>query len=346
MRHLVIMAGALASAGLLFGVSSASATVTFNWATVGNPGNAADTATGSLYGSVDHTYQISKTEVTNAQYVEFLNAVDPSGANTHSLYNGYMSDYPGYVAYTGGINYTAGNAAGAKYTVKAGEGNQPVIWVSWNDAARFTNWLSNGQGSGGTESGVYDMTQSFPSRAAGAQVFLPTEDEWYKAAYYDPTLNSGSGGYYTYATLSNTAPISQAPAGGSNSANYINNDGVANGINGGYAVTGSTSFNSSQDYLTDVGAYTGSTSYYGTFDQNGNVWEWNETLISGSSRGMRGGSWSNGLGYLAASYRLDYAPATETANSGFRMASVPEPGSCVVLLSMAGMALMRRRRIA
>jgi formylglycine-generating enzyme required for sulfatase activity len=98
--------------------------------------------------------------------------------------------------------------------------------------------------------------------------------------------------------------------------------------------------------LTDGGAYADSTSYYGTFDQSGNVFEWNETLLYGSDRGLRGGSWSFYSNYLAASYRNSFDPANENSDLGFRVASIPEPGLCVVLLSLGGAALMRRRRLA
>jgi hypothetical protein len=173
------------------------AAVTFDWATVGNPGNAADTlvmnkgpaadfTTG--YGSVGYTYQISKYDVTNSQYVQFLNAVDPAGSNTLRVFNTKMADAaanPAGLAYTGGIDRNLTAANGAKYSVKTGQGNAPAIWINWTSGARFVNWLSNGQGAGSTESGVYDMAaftgNSFatpPARAPGATIFLPSENEY------------------------------------------------------------------------------------------------------------------------------------------------------------------------
>ena len=90
----------------------------------------------------------------------------------------------------------------------------------------------------------------------------------------------------------NSVPYSDQPPGATPDntrvGNFYQNDGSANGYDDGYAVTGSTSYSSSQNYLTDVGAYTSSPSYYGTFDQGGNVFEWNEALISG---GVSGRAW-------------------------------------------------------
>ncbi len=73
-----------------------------------------------------------------------------------------------------------------------------------------------------------------------------------------------------------------------NSGNFYRDDAIVNGFNGGYAVTNSTSV-TGVNALTPVGAFTQADSYYGTYDQGGNVWEWNDTII-GSSRGVRGGS--------------------------------------------------------
>ena len=97
------------------------ANVVFDWVTVGNPGNGADPATG--LGSVASTFQISKFETTNSQYVEFLNAADPTGANTLGLYNNSMTT--GGSTASGGINFTIGAPNGAKYSVKVGLATSP-----------------------------------------------------------------------------------------------------------------------------------------------------------------------------------------------------------------------------
>jgi formylglycine-generating enzyme required for sulfatase activity len=115
------------------------------------------------------------------------------------------------------------------------------------------------------------------------------------------------------------------------------------GVNDGYAVSGSTSFSGSQQYLTPVGAYTQADSYYGTFDQGGNVFEWNDAIIS-SSRGLRGGSWDGGEANLRSSGRPDFGPALESPNLGFRVATVPEPTVSVSLMLAGGLLLARRKR--
>ena len=337
------------------------AQVTFDWATVGNPGNAADTlvmnkgpaadnTTG--YGSVGYTYQISKYDVTNSQYTQFLNAVDPGGSNTLRVYNTKMSDAnanPAGLAYTGGIDRNLAAASGAKYSVKAGQENAPAIWINWASGARFVNWLANGQGSGSTESGVYDMSVftvspfSFatpPTRATGATIFLPSENEYYKAAYYDPT-KSGTGGYWQYGTRSDTPPSSVAPAGTSNSANIgAGTDGQSAGtLATTMATTGST-FDTTVNYLTNVGAYASAKSYYGLFDVEGLVYNWTEGTRESSGNQLpiaRGGSWRYNEGATGAAYRNVYsgAGATSYAWYGFRVASLSSapPGTTVDVAS-------------
>ena len=97
--------------------------------------------------------------------------------------------------------------------------------------------------------------------------------------------------------------------------------------------------------LTNVGAYALSDSPYGTYDQGGNVWEWNEQIVSGSDRGFRGGSWISDAGYLAASSPSDYGPTGECSVIGFRVASpIPEPGTgLLVMTGLLGLAARRRR---
>ena len=186
-------------------------------------------------------------------------------------------------------------------------------YVSWFDAARMANWMVNGQGSGSTETGAYTLNGAISgiiTKDAGAQVYIPTEDEWYKAAYY----NGASSTYSLYPNGQNSITTADA--------NYYL-----------WAVS-----------ATDVGSYTGAASFYGTFDQGGNVWEWNDAVI-GSSRGLRGGSWEfNGFS-LASSYRnYHLAPSVENYDIGFRLASVPEPSSLVLSVLASGVVLLRRKR--
>ena len=131
-------------------------------------------------------------------------------------------------------------------------------------------------------------------RLDGAKYWLPSEDEWYKAAYYNPI----TGVYYNYATGTDDTPIAELPPGGANSANY------------NYYFVGT---------VTNVGAYTGSASPYGTYDQSGNVWEWNEDLI-GSNRVLRGGTWDSGWGNMIASTSFSSDPTYESYGGGFRLA--------------------------
>jgi formylglycine-generating enzyme required for sulfatase activity len=101
--------------------------------------------------------------------------------------------------------------------------------------------------------------------------------------------------------------------------------------------------------MTDAGAYTLSASPYGTFDQGGNVWEWNEgneALISSEFRGLRGGSWGDGSSVgLHASLRNGDDSSLENIRIGFRVASIPEPSTtCLAALASLGVSLWRRQR--
>lgn len=319
-RSLLVLPAALTGLALL--AAPASATVVMDWVTVGNPGNLADTATNCFAadcGSVADPYLISKYEVTNAQYVEFLNlkaAADPLG-----LYSTSMNS-----SAQGGIT-RSGSSGSYTYAVKPGFADKPVNYVTSYDALRFANWMNNGQGSADTETGAYTLLggTSTPSngltvqRNPGANLFLPSENQWYKAAYYDGL----SATYFDYPAASNAATACSGPTAAANHANCVN--AVGN--------------------VTDKGAYTGSASPYGTFDQGGNVWEWNEQIVSGVYRGLRGGSWAdNNAGNLAASFRGFADPANGSATVGFRVASlVPEPGTLILVMTgLAGLSLKRR----
>ncbi len=328
-----VLSGWLFAVGVLLADSPpARAELTFDWATVGDAGNAGDTlvmtkcpSSGCMgdgtsgYGGVAYAYQIATRHVTNRQYAEFLNEVDPNGANTLRLFDSRMETFFHPVsflptaAFSGGIDFENAASAGSKYQAKSGAEDFPATWVSWVSAARLVNWLSNGQGSGDTEAGVYNglpttTSSPVPAREAGATIFLPTENEFYKAAYYNPTLGGGAGGYTQYGS-GNQPPVVQGPVGSAASANYAQTDGV-DGPNGDtYWQSGGASFDDSLVYLTDTGAYTQATSYYGLFDVDGNAYQWLESTRPNRFNTaqdlplFRGGAWFHGADGSGAAYR-------------------------------------------
>jgi sulfatase modifying factor 1 len=309
--------------------------ITIDTVTVGDAGNASD-STG--YGAVAYEFAIGKYEVTLSQYSTFLNAV--AATDAYNLYNASMATDLNIA----GI--ARSEILGSYSYSLIGSGNRPITHVSWFDAARFANWMNNGATNGAsTETGAYTLngaTSGMISKNAGATWWIPSEDEWYKAAYY-----KGGGtdaGYWDYPTQSNDAP-GNTIGGAANQANY--NNGVL-------AVTQSADYSRTQNYLTDAGVFSNSASAYGTFDQGGNVFEWNDAVI-GSNRGLRGGSWNNPASFLQLSGSIDFNPAYDYGDGGFRVASVPEaapipePGTWAagaLLAAGAAWARWRRRRRA
>ena len=310
---------------------------------VGDLGNAPDqlwpsnNPTNLLFGAVAYSYNIGTTEVTNAQYAAFLNA--KASSDPLALYNTSMGSNA-----RGGIT-RSGSDGSYTYAPRTNMADKPVNFVSWYDSIRFANWLNNGQGAGDTETGAYTLDGGTPTptnglsitRNTGATWFLTSEDEWYKAAYYQPSAQGGdTDGYWLYPTASNSAPT-QATA---SSVGDISNPGtnVAN-----YSL--GADWNGQHGNVTTVGsAGPLSDSFYGTADQGGNLSEWNEALISGSSRGLRGSAWNLNSDDMRSSARNIANPTFERDFIGFRVATVPEPSTAA--LGIVGCALMwvlRRR---
>jgi len=250
---------------------------------VANAGNAADD-TG--YGAVGYNFKIGKFEVTNDQYCEFLNAV--AKADRHGLYDGRMNGGP---EDWGGISRD-GAPGDYTYTVRDGMGSKPVNYVTIQSCMRYANWLSNGQGKGNTETGVYtfdgnDVTvpdHSELAKGKAAKWAIANENEWYKAAYYDPKKDGGAG-YWRF------------PAGSD------------------YAPTANLNTNAP----SDAGSFKDAGSPYGTFDQGGNMWEYNDSQSDGKY-GLRGGSFyiNDNENYMAANVRYDVLSA-KWPNYGFRV---------------------------
>jgi len=320
-RALILLAASYIS---LAGASAASANITIATVPVGNVGNAAD-STG--FGSVAYSYNIGQYDVTSNQYTAFLNAV--ATTDTYGVYNSAMA---GTTTGNPGI-IQSGSPGSYSYSVAAGRGNYPVTDVTFWDTTRFANWLDNGQptgaeGPGTTETGTYTLTSTgiannTITRNTNYTWAVTSENEWYKAAYYTPSGGTGNTNpnYWLYPTQSNTISISQA--------NYY---------------TGAGSGPGSGTDTTPVGSYA-DPSYYGTYDEGGDVDQWNESIYYGSYRGLRGGSFYSNAGKLQSG-SFDYGDPSYGNNAvGFRVSQVPEPASLGILgLGVIGM-LGRRRGV-
>jgi len=352
-------------AALLGSLAVSTHAVTIDMVPVGNPGNANDPATGGIYGAVAYDYQIGKYDVTIGQYTDFLNAV--AKTDTYSLYSASMATTLNIAGISrtgssGSYTYSVIAPSGTTPTGASSPGNRPITYVSWYDAARFANWLANGQPAGAqtsttTENGAYNVNGATSGNAVAKNVtnpntgtaptfYIPTESEWYKAAYYSPVLNSGSGGYYTYATQSNTVQTAvQATTTGVGRIGAAGTTPVTSGNFANFNLV--ADWNSQNGNVTTVGT-NGGPSYYGAFDMGGNVVEWNDlTGAADLFRQRRGGNWSLNAARLPSSQFDTSGTDTETNTTGFRLVAVPEPSTWV--MGLAGIACVawrsvRRRR--
>ena len=281
-----------------FGTSGNEFTIDF--VGIGNTGNAADTTS---FGAVPYEYRVGTYEITQ----DAITKATASG----------MSNV----------------------TARPWTGNQPAANITWYEAAAFVNFLNTNSG----KTAAYDLTFSSGSwsmalwsseqawtaggtnlyRNKDAFYFLPSENEWYKAAYYNPAGTN----YFLYPTGSDTAPTA-----------------VASGTNAGTAV-----YNNAASVPAIV-ASAGGLSPYGTMGQGGNVWEWNESALDGTNssssenRAQRGGRWSGPEFGLSSSGQNGNDPTWESDTIGFRVASVPEPSTYVLVLLGAGAVYLWKRR--
>jgi len=335
---------------------------------VGNPNNAAQSGAGvnqNGYGAVTTDFWIGKNKVTIGQYTEFLNAV--AKTNNRGLYNANMNTDQRIrgieqTGTDGAFVYTVVGPNGTNPAGATSPANRPITFVSWFDSARFANWMANGKPTGAagtttTDNGAYNLgaattgtapalNTTNPNTGAAPTFSIPTENQWYKAAYYSPVKVAGSTpGYFLYGTQNDTAPGN----GGTSAATALANKDLANQANyrisNRYAVTGTTTVGSNQNFLTDVGAFTNTYSYYGAFDMSGNSLDWNNSLA------VRGGSWSDNATNVSSTFRWVNASNSENELIGFRLVSpVPEPATLgiasVGALCACGWRDLKRRRRA
>lgn len=275
-----------------FALSDIIRGIDIDFVTIGNAGNAGDTGGEVGLGAVSYDYRIGKYEVTNAQWNSFTSAAGIPLGEPNNAYNNSSS-------WTGT--------------------NVPTTNVSWYEGLQFCNYLTSGDKSKGAY--LFSGNNSNPEYFLGIDrnlaisvygtiYVIPTQDEWYKAAYFKP---DGSG-YSLFANGTDTAPIAGVQS------NYWGAIGVP----------------------WNVG--TGTEEQNGTFDIMGNVWEWNETLIRTSDRGVRGGSYGEDAANMIASYALGVNPCSEWNNLGFRVAEVPEPASALLIICGAGLLRLQSKK--
>jgi len=306
-------------------VSFGSGTNQFNmeFVTIGNPFNTADTSGDpNPAGSVGYVYGIGRFEVS----IGMINKYNENFGIANSL------------VITPNIDGT----------------NKPIRNASWNEAARFVNWLNTSKGGFAaykfTTTGVnedialwdpvldpfdYDPLNKFRSKRA--TYVLPSYNEWYKAAYFDPNKPGGAG-YWIYPTGSNTAPTAVPFGTQTGTAVYLGGGGLGDGP-------------------ADVDS-AGGLSPYGVMGMGGNVLEWEESAYNlqndagNAWRASRGGHWNDsGAGPLGSGWRISPVPPNSKLR-GFRVAmvtptggEVPEPTSLTIFgLGALGMAYRARRK--
>jgi sulfatase modifying factor 1 len=313
---------------------------------IGNAGNGADPRTGQ--GAVGYDYYIAVTETTNADYVAFLNAVDPGGNNPRDVYNRQMSSQVPVAK--GGIDFDPLAGAGQKYRTKPFFANKPVNYVSFFDAARFSNWVMTGD----SETGFYQLDgvngiAGRGQRGVGGYVAVADLNEWYKAAYH---ANDGvTDRYFLFPTGGDTQPTAALATASGDIANpgaNVANFGAQANWNGS---EGGGVFEELGN-VTSVGS-AGAGSAYGTFDQGGNVLEWNDAPVGTNKYVMRGGSlWLDGE-FMASTVVSSYLAHLGGSSLGFRLVSLapivkqvvplPAPGA-LLCLALGGLAAWRYPR--
>lgn len=250
---------------------------TMEFVEVGNPGNA-DDSTG--FGGVDYAFGIAKHEVTIEQFTK-ARAADGNkfGDGDEDFWNGSQGD------------------------------QAPATMCSWLDAAKFANWLTTGDsdsgyysnGTGFVKIPTHGLSHKEYAELNGVTYFVTTEDEWYKAAYYDPS-KGGSGGYWAYPTMADAAP-----------------DGIDSSGDTTFDAVFKDGFDQNHPHVVSD---SGLASAYGTCGQGGNVIEWNEYFNGVNRFGTRGGHMSQGESILSSVARSTAHQNTEGNKIGFRVSMV------------------------
>lgn len=306
------------------------------WMGDGTPG---DKAIGR--GSVGYDYRIGRFEVTSAQFVEFFNAA----------YDRPQSEWLPHLVppdFWGGIPTTPNTPGGKRWITTSETAMLPTGDISWRMAAMYTNWLHNDKSLAREAflDGAYDVStfgldsNGFTDQLvhhASARYWIPTWDEWLKAAHFDPNKDGpGLGGWWKYSNGTNSALIGAPPIAGGQ-ANYGWDE---------------SDYPGQSPFLIPLGAYTNTQSPWGLFDVAGATKEWTEEPV-GSFAGLQehrivDGSWwaaspANSVADAIRARSTEF-PSMAVFPFGFRIASVvPAPSAGAALVCYWFLCARRNR---
>lgn len=172
-------------------------------------------------GGVGYEYAMGRFEITTAQWMEYVNAYS-ARADAVPLF-----ELGQPVSWGAGRDPTY-TGPGTRYRLRAVDNAAmlPVGGLSWRQAAMYCNWLHNGKATNREAflNGAYDVSTfgfsgtTFTDQLThhpGARYWIPTWDEWLKAAHYDPgrpNADGTTGGWWQYSITSDAAPA-YGPAG-------------------------------------------------------------------------------------------------------------------------------------
>lgn len=251
----------------------------FEWSTIGDPGNrnATPDEAPRLFppisqiptevGAVDYEYRMARTEVTVAQWLEFIDIAWKYEPGRIDLF-----EFTTFWITVNNPNPGPGETPGFELAFPEAA-NFPAN-VSWYNAAKYVNWLHNGKidSNAALQSGAYD-TSTFGGvdangnptdqyeRSPGATFWIPSRDEWIKGMHWDPDKD-GEGGYWLMPDGGDEPLISLPPdqGGETNAGPFFN----------------ALSFDEGLQYRS-VGMYPDTQSPWGLLDGSGGLSEMTET---------------------------------------------------------------------
>lgn len=307
-----------------------------DFVTVGSPGNRGANPTEAPFwpawagtlGAVDHEFRIAQTNITNTQWLEFLNAYAP-----HYTGNQGSSSLTGFFIFKTGTQPN-GNPI---YQILPGA-EQYTAPIEWRMAARYANWLHNAKSTDAWafENGAYD-TSTFGQVVIGgvthltdqvthnpdAKFWIPTTSEYAKGAYYDPNrYGPGDEGYWIQPNGGDDQLLAGPPGVGEAAGDWLTELGI------------------------DVRSYPQTLSPWGMMDVSSTERQHTEGWIHPASglRRQLAGSEGGSPFYLIHDMLSMIGEGSNLSPGGIRIAAaIPEPGAGILVGLWAVMSRRSRR---